>query len=79
MTEDPLVPIFSEVLNLPVDQISDDTSPNNTPSWDSLAVMTLVSAIEETFEVRLTTREIMKMRTIGLARQVLKEKGVPSL
>jgi hypothetical protein len=39
----------------------------------------LVSLIEETFAVRLTTREIMKMQTIGLARSVLRGKGVDGI
>ena len=40
------------------------------------SAMRLVAAIEADFNVRLTTKEIMKMRTIGIARAVLKEKGV---
>ena len=38
--------------------------------------MHLVTAIEDRFEVRLTTREIMKMQTISLARATLVDKGV---
>jgi acyl carrier protein len=44
--------------------------------WDSLAAMNLVSAIEEEFEVELTTKEIMKMYTIGMARQLLQNKSI---
>ena len=47
--------------------------------WDSLAAMTLVTLIEDTFAVSLSTRDIMKMRTIGLARSVLKAKGVTGI
>jgi hypothetical protein len=39
----------------------------------------LVSLIEDEFEVRLGAREIMKMQTIGLARSVLKAKGVSGI
>jgi hypothetical protein len=38
--------------------------------------MELVSQIEETFGVQLSTREIMKMRSLGLARVMLRSKGV---
>jgi acyl carrier protein len=44
--------------------------------WDSLAAMKLVSAIEEKFKIRLSTKEIMKMSTIGLARKTLRSKNV---
>lgn len=38
--------------------------------------MHLVVAIEERFKVRLSTKEIMKMSTIGLARKTLQRKEV---
>jgi len=38
--------------------------------------MNLVSLIEDAFEVELSTRDIMKMRTIGFARKILQGKGV---
>ncbi len=76
MSPDPLVQVFARVLKLPVASIDDGISPNNTSTWDSLAAMELVAEIEGTFAVRLTTREIMKMRSLGLARDTLRAKGV---
>ena len=76
MSTDRLVPMFALVLKVPEGRLSDATSPDNTPSWDSLAAMELVSQIEETFGVQLSTREIMKMRSLGLAREMLRSKGV---
>lgn len=73
---DPLISIFAEGLGVDPSTLSDDTSPDNTTEWDSLAAITLVSLIEEEFDVRLSAREIMKMQTIGLARSVLQGKGV---
>ncbi|MGE0094448.1 MAG: acyl carrier protein [Alphaproteobacteria bacterium] len=68
--------VFSEVLRISPGSINDQTSPENTPQWDSLAVVTLVTAIEDEFGVTLSTREIMSMRSIALVRKVLLEKGV---
>jgi len=73
---DALIEIFSEGLGVPAERLTDDTSPDNTSEWDSLAAITLVGLIEERFDVRLGAREIMKMQTIGLARAVLQGKGV---
>jgi acyl carrier protein len=73
---DRLAQVFALVLKVPAEQLSDDTSPDDTPSWDSLAAMELVSQIEATFGVELSTREIMKMRSLGLARTLLRGKGV---
>ena len=71
-----LLETFAEGLRLSSSVLDDDSTPENTPSWDSLSAMNLVALIEDTFEVELSTREIMKMRSIGIARQVLREKGV---
>ncbi|MCB1590842.1 MAG: acyl carrier protein [Alphaproteobacteria bacterium] len=73
---DALLDLFAEVLEVDAGSLKEDTSPDNTPQWDSLAAMGLVAAIEEKFNVQLSTKEIMKMTTIGLARQTLSAKGV---
>lgn len=73
---DRLIALFSEGLGVPIDQLSDATSPENTPAWDSLAAVTLVSLIESTYAVTLKSRDIMRMRTIGLARSSLVDKGI---
>ena len=73
---DPLIALFSEVLEVAAEDLSDDSSPDSVEEWDSLAAMSLVSAIEMTFDVELSTGEMMKMNTIGIARQVLTEKGI---
>jgi acyl carrier protein len=79
MAGDRLRDVFCEVLGLPPDRLSDATSPETTTEWDSLAAMNLVAALEETFGVELTTTEIMRMRSVGIAREVLRAKGVPDV
>lgn len=73
---DALIQLFAEVLQVDPTGLNDDSSPENVKQWDSLAAMELVAAIEEKFKVKLSTKEIMKMSTIGRARKVLKGKSV---
>jgi len=68
--------LFAEVLEVPIDRISDETSPENTPQWDSLRAMNLVLALEEAFDLRLSTKEIVSMRSVGIVRKVLASKGI---
>jgi len=68
--------VFSEVLGVSPSQITDETSPDNTPQWDSMAAMNLVVAIEDEFDVRLSTAEIVSMRNVAIVRKVLSIKGV---
>ncbi|OQW93748.1 MAG: hypothetical protein BWK79_09505 [Beggiatoa sp. IS2] len=73
---DRLIELFSEVLDIPPERLNNESSPDNIKEWDSLAAMNLVALIEDTFAIELTTPEIMKMRTIGIVRKVLRDKGV---
>jgi len=73
---DMLIALFAECLNVASDRLTEDSSPESISEWDSLAAMNLVTEIEERFDVTLSTREIMSMRTIAIARDVLRRKGV---
>ena len=72
---DRLFEVFSDVLGVSYDALSDDTSPANTPEWDSIASINLTLGIEYEFKVKLTMQEIMSMQSIGKARGVLTKKG----
>jgi acyl carrier protein len=73
---DVLIQLFSEVLEVDATELSDESSPENVKRWDSLAAMALVAAIEEKFNVQLSTKQIMKMSTIGRARSALQSMKV---
>lgn len=73
---DPVSRIFASVLRLPPERISDETAPENTPQWDSLQSINLVLSLEEEFGIRLGTKDIGEMKNVGLAKAVLRRKGV---
>ena len=73
---DRLIELFAEEFSVDSSTLSDESTPDTVEAWDSLASMRLVAAIEETFDVHLSTGEIMKMQTIGIARSVLQKKNV---
>jgi len=53
--------IMSRVLKLPVEEITEDSSSETIPNWDSLAHLNLVLAFEEEFKVSFSTDEILRM------------------
>jgi acyl carrier protein len=73
---DRVATLFSNILRIPAETVNNETSPDNTPKWDSLSAIDLVLAIEDEFDVKLTTKEIAAMRSIALVKKVLKSKGV---
>jgi acyl carrier protein len=56
---DQIIAVVSQVLGIPADSITDDTSPETVESWDSLRHMDLVLSLEEAFGIRLTDERIL--------------------
>lgn len=73
---DAIVRLVAQTLNIDPSLITDESSPENTRGWDSLASLNLITAIEETFSVELSLPEMMAMHDVGLVRTVLLRKGV---
>lgn len=73
---DKLTQLFADVLEVDASNLNEESCPDTVPEWDSLGAMNLVSEIESQFDVRFSTREIMKMSSIALARESLRAKGV---
>lgn len=59
---DQLKRVFSEVLEIRETEVSPDLSMQTARSWDSLAQLRLVSAIESQFGVRFTMDQIGKLQ-----------------
>jgi acyl carrier protein len=73
---DRLVQVFADTLRIDAAQVSDETSPDNTPQWDSLATVKLAVAISGAFSIKLSNAEVVAMRNFGLIRTILQRKGV---
>jgi long-chain acyl-CoA synthetase len=69
-----LFAVGAKVFQLPVDQLTLESSPDNTPGWDSFAQLALVAEIENTFDIRFQVAEVLAIRTLGDALRVLQEK-----
>ena len=67
--------VFADELELGIETLSDSSSPDTLEAWDSLANMRLIIAIEEEFDIRLGTGDLIRMRSIGEVKAVLLEKG----
>jgi acyl carrier protein len=68
--------LVAEVLDVEPSALHDTTSPASLDRWDSLAHITLISAVEETYDVILTTSEMRQARSLGELRRILQDKGV---
>jgi len=71
---DELKKIFSSVLGIPVEAITPELSPQNTPAWDSLNAIVLITEIEKAFSVRFGYDEAMAVKSFGDVIALVKSK-----
>ena len=66
--------IAADVLRLPGNQITAQSSPQNIEGWDSVQHLNLVLALEQEFGVQFEPEEIDQMNSIGRVLTVLQSK-----
>lgn len=50
---------FMDVFSLGKDKLTDDLEYNTIPEWDSIGHMTLISELEDIFNISLETEDII--------------------
>jgi acyl carrier protein len=67
--------LFADVLKVPVTSISEQSSFNEIPSWDSLNHLSLIATTEETFGIDIEPEEIpLMMENFGKFKAVVLSK-----
>lgn len=56
--------VVAMIMGVPVETVTEDSSPNSLPRWDSLRHMKLVLAIEEAFGMQFTDEEIVSIKDV---------------
>ena len=67
--------IISQVFNVPIENINDESSSDDVETWDSLKHMNMVLALEEEFNVQFGEEQVLEMLNVGLIIEILKEIG----
>ena len=57
--------IIADTFDLDEDSVNGDLSPENTGTWDSMAHLTLVTALEGEFNIKLTMEEIQSIKSVN--------------
>jgi acyl carrier protein len=66
--------VVSDILEVDIDDINENSSSDNIEKWDSLSHIKLVMAIEAEFNVKLTPDDMMDMLSVKLIKMILAEK-----
>ncbi len=68
--------LVGNVLEVEPSSITDATSSTTLDRWDSLNHLALIAAVEETYDVVLSTSEMREASSIADLRRILATKGV---
>ncbi|OHB72664.1 MAG: hypothetical protein A2W23_00825 [Planctomycetes bacterium RBG_16_43_13] len=70
-----LIKIFADALKISEKEVTDNTSFKNTKHWDSLAMVMMVTAVENEFGIKLNFEDLQKFVSFKAVYDLLKEKG----
>jgi acyl carrier protein len=60
-----VVEIVASALNVPLESLSQDSSMQNVPQWDSLAQLTICLTLEERFHFKMDMDTIATATSLG--------------
>ena len=67
--------LVAGILDVPASDVDDTTCQESIDSWDSLAHIELITTVEETYQVFLSTDEMGRARSFAELRRILMSKG----
>ena len=76
LNEDALKLLMATMLSVDASAITEDSSMDNIPSWDSLRHMSLVLALEEEFKVTIPDEDAGNITSYKLIKYVLNDLGI---
>jgi len=71
-----LYQIISEVFNVELGKINDDTSPENLEEWDSFNFYVLLDQIENKFDIKFDLDETLEIKKIGDFKKLFEKHGI---
>jgi len=71
-----LYEIIAKVMDTSIDKITDNSSPETIPSWDSFNSYILLDELESEFKTEFTIDEITETKNVSDIKKHLKVHGI---
>tara|TARA_S200000501_G_C20584501_1_gene638751 strand:+ start:377 stop:619 length:243 start_codon:yes stop_codon:yes gene_type:complete len=66
--------VFVESLQVPSENLNEDLEYNSIPEWDSIGHMSLISNLEEKFNITFETDDIIDFSSFKKGKEILTNK-----
>lgn len=66
-----LYTLLSEILAIAPEAITNETSPENTPSWDSFNGLMIAAELEKASGVQFTMEDVLSVKKVGDIKKAL--------
>ena len=71
-----ILEFVSELFSVEKDSLKLETAPGDFPEWDSLGHLSLLTELEERFNITFDMDETMSIQSIADLKKTLQDKGV---
>ncbi len=74
MIDKKAIKVFKKVLKLKKIKILKNINQQKVKNWDSIANLNLIFALEEEFKIRFNDKDILNMKSLNEAINIIKKK-----
>ena len=71
-----LYKVIAKILDVPISEINDESSPETIENWDSFNSLVLADELESEFNVSFSLEEIIDSANVSAIKKHLKNHGV---
>ena len=68
--------LFAQIMKVPVESISAETSPQNLINWDSLRHLELIESLELKLGVQFSMDEVLEITSFGVLKDMVERKSL---
>ncbi|MFQ5671491.1 MAG: acyl carrier protein [Nitrospinales bacterium] len=72
--DDKLRTILAQAIDVDAEELTDESSPDTMPEWDSFAHLNMVASIEQEYGISLTLEEVIEMQSLPKIKEVIARK-----
>ena len=67
--------VFRDVFDDDTITVTDDTTAADIEGWDSLVHITLISAVEDEFDISFNMKDVVKMKNVGDMADIIENEA----